>query len=180
MKSSYSHARTPSPTSRIVTRWATARDRPVLVEFRGRQIREANPRATERELQRVLRVYESWLKKRMARGEVRVLVITDGCGQALAVGALLLRRAHPILEDLRERSGYVFSMYTVPNHRRRGLGRLVLQHLSAQARASGIQRITLHPTINAHEFYTSCGFEPTGELGRMLRLRRDSSRNSSA
>jgi N-acetylglutamate synthase-like GNAT family acetyltransferase len=56
-------------------------------------------------------------------------------------------------------SGKIDAVFVSPSHFRQGLGRKMLAHLEHLARQSGVQQIFLEATLNAADFYRSCGFE---------------------
>ncbi len=52
----------------------------------------------------------------------------------------------------------VRAMYTDPAFTRRGVGRLVLDHCEAAARAEGFQRVELMATLGGEPLYRACGY----------------------
>lgn len=56
-------------------------------------------------------------------------------------------------------TGVLFNVYTDPGHRRRGLARLVMERLIADARARALDVIELHATEDGYPLYRSLGFE---------------------
>jgi putative acetyltransferase len=82
-------------------------------------------------------------------------------GDLLAVGAL---------RQLDDRSAEVKSMHTAAAARGAGIGRALLDHLIAQARARGCSSISLEtgsmPAFEpARALYASAGFRPCGPFG---------------
>ena len=63
-----------------------------------------------------------------------------------------------------EPEGLIVSMWTEPEHRRRGLGRLVVEAILAWGRANGVTRFTLHASNEGRPLYALYGFEPTNEM----------------
>ena len=62
------------------------------------------------------------------------------------------------------------SMRTAPGHGRKGIGRAMLDHLIADARAAGVTRLLLETGTNeafapARAMYEAAGFRPTGAFG---------------
>ena len=82
-----------------------------------------------------------------------VAVVEDG--QVLAYGGMMT-----VLDE-----GQVTNIATHPDHRRRGLGRLVLAALLEQARARGLVEVTLEvreSNLPAIALYSGFGFEQVG------------------
>lgn len=60
---------------------------------------------------------------------------------------------------------FIEAVVVMPEHRRRGIARAMMQKLLADARASGCHKVQLlshvrHAHDGAHRLYTSMGFEP--------------------
>ncbi len=55
-------------------------------------------------------------------------------------------------------------MAVLPEHRGRGLGRMVLDHLIALARRNGAVLAYLHAQVAVEGFYLKRGFQPVGEV----------------
>lgn len=71
------------------------------------------------------------------------------------------------LRQIDARHGEVKSMRTPEAHRRRGAGRLIINHIIAQARARGYERLSLETGAMAafepaHRLYESAGFTRCG------------------
>jgi GNAT superfamily N-acetyltransferase len=66
--------------------------------------------------------------------------------------------------------GYAFlsSLFTRPEHRRRGLARRLAAEALDLARASGVAAVTLHAAPAARELYVALGFVPTNEMRLVL------------
>jgi putative acetyltransferase len=84
----------------------------------------------------------------------------DG-GELVSVGAL---------KELASDHGEIKSMRTAPGALGRGVGRAVLNHIVAEARSRGYQRLSLEtgstePFAAALHLYASEGFEPCGPFG---------------
>ncbi len=77
-----------------------------------------------------------------------------------AVGmALVLLHHHPPRPNGPIRRGYVTSVYVVPEHRRQGHGRALMEALIAWGREQGLQRLELRSSDDGRELYQAVGFE---------------------
>jgi len=76
-----------------------------------------------------------------------------------AAGQAALRRAPA-------REGELMNVYVRPSFRRRGLGAALVRAALDEARALGLERVTLQPTDDSRRIYERAGFRPEG--GRML------------
>ena len=83
----------------------------------------------------------------------------------VAGGGLQLRTLMPRPGYVRgEPEALIVSMWTEPGHRRRGLGRRVLEALLAWCDARGIRRLTLHASDDGRPLYALHGFKGTNEM----------------
>jgi len=83
----------------------------------------------------------------------------------VAGGGIQLRTLMPRPGYVRgEPEGLILSMWTDPEHRRRGLGRRIVDAILAWGRANGVTRFTLHASDDGRPLYERYGFEPTNEM----------------
>lgn len=71
-----------------------------------------------------------------------------------------LEEWHPVTE---ERLGLILLVRVAPEYRRRGLGRMLLEHAHKEAKAEGIEHLRLFANPDNHpafELYRSLGFRP--------------------
>jgi ribosomal protein S18 acetylase RimI-like enzyme len=80
-------------------------------------------------------------------------LICDEEGRALAVGRLHFNAPE---------EGQIRSMATAPHARGQGLGRRIIEHLEAIARAKGAETIVLNARDSAVGFYAKLGYEIVG------------------
>lgn len=73
---------------------------------------------------------------------------TDPAGQRLLIG----------------REGLVLNVYVLPEHRRRGLARRLMETLLAWAPGAGIVRLVLHAAPDGRPLYESLGFRASNEM----------------
>ena len=107
-----------------------------------------------------------YIVQAMPAGTFRSWVI-EHQGTVVAGGGLQLRTLMP-------RPGYVYgepeglivSMWTEPGHRRRGLGRQIVEAILAWGRANGVTRFALHASDDGRPLYELYGFRATNEMRR--------------
>lgn len=113
------------------------------------------------ELEEAVRRY---IGQAMAAGTFYAWVVEED-GTAVAGGGIQLRTLMPRPGYVRgEPEALIVSMWTEPAHRRRGLGRRVIEAMLAWARARGIRRLTLHASQDGRPLYELVGFAPTNEM----------------
>ena len=67
-----------------------------------------------------------------------------------------------VLEIRSEMEAELEGLFVKPALLRKGIGRLLIEHLKTEAGLLGIRSITIPGDPNAEEFYTSIGAEPAG------------------
>lgn len=104
------------------------------------------------------------LKARFARsiagGRVAAWLCREGA-RPVASAALRVDPCRPDAAGRRaagDREGYVFSVYTAPPYRRRGVAAALLGLLLDEARSLGLVRLRLHPTADSRPLYLGFGF----------------------
>jgi GNAT superfamily N-acetyltransferase len=61
-------------------------------------------------------------------------------------------------------TGHVRHVATDPDAVRRGVGRMLMEHIALVAKASGMMELACHSTLTAVPFYESMGFEQLGGI----------------
>ncbi|MEO1000524.1 MAG: GNAT family N-acetyltransferase [Pseudomonadota bacterium] len=84
----------------------------------------------------------------------------DAAGRVL--GAAGWTRAGPSGEAARGGRAHVRHVATDPAHARQGIGRRLMGHVLAEARAGGVTRLDCLATLPAVPFYAALGFEALG------------------
>ena len=107
--------------------------------------------------------YLPWLTKRMESGEFRAWVI-EYSGEAIACTGLWFKDSQPGPRNLVGRVGYIINVYTRPEHRRRGLARMLVDAAVAASRAEGLTVAELHASDEGRPLYESMGFRATNEM----------------
>jgi len=107
--------------------------------------------------------YGPFARARLADGTMKAWVI-EAQGQIVACGALLILVYPPNPIDPSGRTARLYSMYTRPEHRRKGLARRIALKAIEYCKAQGIKRMNLGASPMGRPLYESLGFEPTSEM----------------
>lgn len=83
-------------------------------------------------------------------------------GACVGLVSMVVSDAPPRPEELREADGYIVNMHVDADHRRRGIGRLLVERCMADAEAQGVRRFTLNATADGRPLYESMGFVEGG------------------
>jgi GNAT superfamily N-acetyltransferase len=108
--------------------------------------------------------FVSWLRTQMERDYYLAWFAVTAQGEIVAGAGLWLLDWPPGYYDWSTYRGYIFNVYTSPEHRRKGLGRLVVQAALDWCAAKNIHQISLHASEFGKSLYESMGFAQTNEM----------------
>lgn len=156
-------SQTADPPDGYTLREATVADAPILARQRRLMFDSIEPLSTQQGdlLEAAIIRY---VVRAMPAGTFRSWVV-EHQGAIVSGGGLQLRTLMP-------RPGYVYgepeglvvSMWTEPEHRRRGLGRQIVDAILAWGRANAVTRFTLHASKDGRPLYELYGFRATNEM----------------
>jgi GNAT superfamily N-acetyltransferase len=122
----------------------------------------------EAALDAMSRHFLPWLKPRMQNGEY-LAWFAIAPDQTVAAGlGLWLMDWPPHMVGPGSRRANIINVYTEPDHRRRGLARMLMQTALDWCRENGICVVILHASTEGRRLYESLGFQPTNEMRLML------------
>jgi GNAT superfamily N-acetyltransferase len=152
-------------------RFATVDDIPTLVSHRRKMFEDMATLKGEQHdragLEAMDAAYAVLLRYEIPAGSTRVWVIEDHSWIA-ASGALKFTDWLPRPDGQRRGLVYVHSVYTIPEYRRQGLARRILQAMIDYCRENGWPRISLHASDMGRGLYEELGFTPTNEMRLVL------------
>lgn len=148
--------------SGIDTRLATLAEVPLIARFRRAMFVDMGETDTAA-CEAMTVAFEQWASEKMGQGDYLAwLALVNGT----AVGSvgLWLMEWSPVPHDLSQRRGRVMDVYTHPDHRRRGLARLLMTQLLAWSRAHELQFLHLDASAMGRGLYEELGFAATHEM----------------
>jgi GNAT superfamily N-acetyltransferase len=109
------------------------------------------------------------LKEALASGLYKGWLAQISDGTVLAGGGVLLSPwpSHP--RDPQPRRAHILNLYTYPNHRRKGLARMLMQTMIEWCRQQGFATVSLHASDDGKPLCQVLGFRPTNEMRLSLR-----------
>jgi ribosomal protein S18 acetylase RimI-like enzyme len=146
----------------ITYRIATVDDVDALAHLRWRMETERHP-----EIQADREAYFDAARASI-RGEIErgahIGFLAESGGEAVACAILVWWPMLPTLTDFHRSRGYVSSVYTAPEYRRRGIARTLMENLIACARERGLSRLILWASEMGRPLYLDLGFAPSRGL----------------
>lgn len=121
--------------------------------------------ATDRSIVIVTELFRAAL----ADGRYRGFFAEDPEGRVVAGGGVISYDFHVGPRDDAPRRSWIVNVFTEPEHRRRGLARLIMDALVELCRAQGWSIVFLHASDDGRPLYESMGFKATNEM--ILKLR---------
>lgn len=136
-------------------REATLDDADVLVRHRTAMFSDMG---VPMDTARLVTAFRAWLAVHLPAGTYRAWLVEDETGAIASGGGMTILPWPPGPFYLGGRLGFVYNMYTEPEHRRQGLGRRILETMHAWARADGIGSMALNASPDGRGLYESLGY----------------------
>lgn len=145
----------------VIYREATTADLLALAELRWEM--EVERHGQQFSLDVYSEAFVRSMRDDMERGHFRSWLAEAG-GRPVACVVLIWWPTPPHFENLNRKRGFVSSVYTRPDYRRRGIGRELMQTLVATSREMGIQRLILWASEMGRPLYEELGFTDSGGM----------------
>lgn len=140
----------------ISYRIATVDDVDTLARLRWAMETERHPEIAVDHTQ-FLAASRASIQGEIARG-AHIAFIAESGGEVVACAILIWWTMLPSLVDFHRKRGYVSSVYTAPDYRRRGVARRLMTDLMARAREMGMNRVILWASEMGRPLYLDLGF----------------------
>jgi GNAT superfamily N-acetyltransferase len=139
-------------------RLATLADADVLVRHRIAMFTDMGVPLDARVLDQAFR---AWLGEVMPRGSYRAWLVDAADGTVACGGGITIIPWPPGPRYGGDRLAFVYNVYTEPDHRHRGLARMVMDAIHAWCRADGIRSIALNASRFGQPLYEAMGYTVT-------------------
>jgi GNAT superfamily N-acetyltransferase len=115
-------------------------------------------------LDRADSVYRKWVRAEIRNGHVVGWVVQTANHEIVGGGCLWLRPEQPRPNLSKPIEPYLFSMFTEPKFRRKGIASLILNEAIKWSRKNDYRRILLHASKKGRRLYRRYGFTRTWEM----------------
>jgi GNAT superfamily N-acetyltransferase len=126
-------------------------------------------------IRRYLPRFRRWFRRELAAGRLWGYVAETPVGRPVGGGLLWLQPRPPSPRFRHQMGPYIFSVYTEPDHRGKGVATQLVSALVDSAWARGYVRVELHSTEMGRHLYEQLGFVPTTQM-RLVRPARTPAR----
>lgn len=140
-----------------VYRKAELCDLELLVKSRVMVLRAANKLPDDADMSEVERQSREYYKRALADGSHTAYFVFDG-QRLIGTGGMSYYSVMPTCDVPTGKKAYVMNMYTDPGYRRQGIAYRTLELLVADAKARGVEHITLEATDMGRPLYEKYGF----------------------
>lgn len=147
-------------------RKAKQRDIPIIVEFRMKMFHSFLGDTFD--MDKTGEFERHQLAEWLENGQFAAWVAEDASGRVIAGAGVSFYTLPPKPWNLEGRHAFISSMYTEPEHRKKGIGGQLLQAALDFVQAQGVETVTLHASKAAHNLYSSFGFKDTNEMRLQL------------
>lgn len=135
-----------------------------LLAYQRRAMFEATGALAPEHADKLEAAVRRYVERAMPAGTFHAWVV-EADGVPVAGGGLQLRTLMPRPGYVHgEPEGLIVSMWTEPEHRRRGLGRRIVEAILGWCAERGIRRLTLHASDDGRPLYEAFGFAETNEM----------------
>jgi GNAT superfamily N-acetyltransferase len=105
-----------------------------------------------------------YFSKALADGSYRGFLAIDPSAAVVGGGGIVISEWPGIFGQVRAERAMILNVYVEPEHRRRGVARLLMETMIAWCRANGFANVALHASDEGRPLYESLGFKPTNEM----------------
>jgi len=102
--------------------------------------------------------FRAWLQAQMPAGVYRAWLVEAGDGRIVAGGGMTILPWPPGPRSIHDRLAFVYNVYTEPDQRRQGLGRLVMETIHGCCRDEGIALVALNASKDGLPMYEALGY----------------------
>ena len=103
--------------------------------------------------------FRAWLKTVMPEGTFRAWVVEDNAGKVVGGGGITVIPWPPGPSYLGARLAFVYNVYTEPDHRQRGVARLVMDAIHRWCRDNGVGSLALNASEFGRSLYEAIGYQ---------------------
>lgn len=150
-------------------RMAGMEDIELLTELRMAYILDGGRQMTEEEKQKIRSGVRGYFTRNLPIGSC-IAVIAEEEGKAVSTAFLSIAERPPRSADGDARVGTVYSVYTDPEYRRKGIATQVMKRLIDEARSMGIPSLDMLASEAGKPLYEKLGFVTAQHIAMRMKL----------
>jgi ribosomal protein S18 acetylase RimI-like enzyme len=141
----------------MIVRKTTEKDMELLVQLRMAYLLDQNKEETTENQKQLINNLYAYFEKAIMRNEFLAVVAEDE-GKAVSTAFMSIAERPPRPGSSSNRVGTIYSVYTDPEYRRRGIATKVLQLLLQEAKENNVATVDLSATADRKPLYEKLGF----------------------
>jgi GNAT superfamily N-acetyltransferase len=141
----------------ITFRKADVTDIPQLIDLRLRFLKEIYPNANTTHDQKLADHLSIYLKEHIAKDNF-VNWFAEYNGKAVASAGIVFYNQPPLYHNLEGKVAYILNVYTLPEYRRQGIAKTLLQKIMQEAKDRNTGKVSLHTSEQGRLLYEQFGF----------------------
>lgn len=114
-------------------------------------------------MEEAIRAFVPWVRHSLESGYYTGFLASQG-EEVVAGAGLMLLEWPPRTDSLQALRGYVLNVYTEPEHRGRGLARVLVGQALEHCRERGVRTVALHASEAGRRIYEGLGFSASNEM----------------
>ncbi len=131
----------------------------LLMEWRMRVLAEVFPDTGSTVYDTVKENNEAYYRKHLADADHTACFAVDRkTGGIVGCGGICYQKEMPSPDNLTGTNGYLMNIYTLPEARGEGIGKMIVEYLIRDAKERGTEKIFLESTEAAGRLYREIGF----------------------
>ena len=142
----------------MIVRTTTEKDMELLVQLRMKFLLNQNEEETIKDQGQLIKNLHVYFEKAIMRNEF-IAVVAEEDGKAVSTAFLSIAERPPRPGSSSNRVGTIYSVYTYPEYRRRGISTKVLQLLLQEAKKNNVATVDLNATAEGKPLYEKLGFK---------------------
>ena len=138
---------------------ATFEDLDSLMEWRMRVLAEVFPAGGQEDRSTIRKNNEAYYRRHLADGTHTACFAVDECsGRIVGCGGICYQNEMPSPDNISGTNGYLMNIYSLPELRGEGIGRMIVEYLIDDAKRRGTEKIYLESSSMAKQLYHEIGF----------------------
>jgi GNAT superfamily N-acetyltransferase len=112
--------------------------------------------------------FRAWLQPRLAAGDYFGWIVEAGGAPVAGLGMMVIDWPPHPSHPTQGRRGYILNVYVEPQHRGRGLAKMLMARATDEGRRRGLAFMVLHATAMGRPLYERLGWAATSEMSIRL------------
>ncbi len=142
----------------MIVRKTTEKDMDLLVQLRIEYLLDQDSKKTLDNKDQLIENLYSYFEKAILRNEF-IAVVAEEDGKAVSTAFMSIAERPPRPGNSSNRVGTIYSVFTYPEYRRRGIATKVLQLLLQEAKENNVATVDLSATADGRPLYEKLGFK---------------------